>query len=50
MLIIDHFDNGARFYPDNPAFIDIGPGGMKLTYYEAVPITDRIAAAIHANG
>ena len=50
MLIIDHFDNGARFYPDNPAFIDIGPGGTTLTYSEALPITHRIAAAIHANG
>ena len=50
MLIIDRFDNGARFYPDNPAFIDIGPGGTTLTYSEALPITHRIAAAIHANG
>jgi len=50
MLIIDQFDNGARFYPDNPAFIDIGPGGTTLTYKEALPITHRIAAAIHANG
>jgi acyl-CoA synthetase (AMP-forming)/AMP-acid ligase II len=50
MLIIDQFDNGARFYPDNPAFIDIGPGGTTLTYNEALPITHRIAAAIHANG
>jgi acyl-CoA synthetase (AMP-forming)/AMP-acid ligase II len=50
MLIIERFDNGARFYPDNPAFIDIGPGGTALTYSEALPITHRIAAAIHANG
>ena len=50
MLIIERFDNGARFYPDNQAFVDIGPGGTTLTYGEAQPITHRIAAAIHANG
>ena len=50
MRIIDYFDNGVKYYPDNVAFIDIDDGGTGMTYAEAQPITHRIAAAMHANG
>jgi acyl-CoA synthetase (AMP-forming)/AMP-acid ligase II len=50
MRIIDYFDNGAEYYPDNIAFIDTAGDDTGITYAEAQPITHRIAAAIHGNG
>jgi acyl-CoA synthetase (AMP-forming)/AMP-acid ligase II len=50
MRIIDYFDNGARYYPDNVAFVDVDGGAAPVTYREALPVTHRIAAALHANG
>jgi acyl-CoA synthetase (AMP-forming)/AMP-acid ligase II len=50
MRIIDYFDNGVKYYPDNVAFIDMDDGGASMTYQQALPVTHRIAAAIHGNG
>lgn len=50
MRIIEYFDNGARYYPDNIAFIDIEEDNAELSYAEAAPVTHRIAAAIHSRG
>ena len=50
MRIIDYFDNGVKYYPDNTAFIDIDDGGASMSYAQAQPHTHRIAAAMHANG
>lgn len=50
MRIIDYFDNGAKYYPDNVAFIDIDEGGASMTYAQSLPVTHRYAAAMHANG
>lgn len=50
MRIIDYFDNGVRYYPENTAFIDIDDGGASMSYAEAQPHTHRIAGAMHANG
>ena len=50
MRIIDYFDNGVKYYPDNTAFIDIDDGGASMSYAQAGPRTHRIAAAMHANG
>ena len=50
MRIIDYFDNGVKYYPDNVAFIDIDEGGASMTYAEAQPVTHQVAAAMHANG
>ena len=50
MRIIDYFDNGARYYPDNVAFVDIDSDDAAMTYAEALPLTHRIAAALHGNG
>lgn len=50
MRIIDYFDNGVKYYPDNVAFIDIEEGGASTTYAQAQPVTHKIAAAMHANG
>ncbi|MGI9288306.1 MAG: class I adenylate-forming enzyme family protein [Pseudomonadales bacterium] len=50
MRIIEHFDNAARFYPDNIAFIDVDDDGSSLSFAQALPITHAIAGAIHAHG
>lgn len=50
MRIIDYFDNGVKYYPDNVAFIDIDAGGASMTYAQANPVTHQIAGAMHANG
>ena len=50
MRIIDYFDNGVRYYPDNTAFIDIDEGGVQMSYAQAGPVTHRYAAAMHARG
>ena len=50
MRIIDYFDNGVKYYPDNTAFIDIDEGGAAMSYAEAQPVTHKIAAAMRANG
>ena len=50
MRIIDYFDNGVKYYPENIAFIDIDRDGASMTYAQAHPVTHQIAAAMHANG
>jgi acyl-CoA synthetase (AMP-forming)/AMP-acid ligase II len=50
MRIIDYFDNGAKYYPENIAFVDIEDDGAGMSYAQALPQTHRIAAAMHANG
>jgi acyl-CoA synthetase (AMP-forming)/AMP-acid ligase II len=50
MRIIDYFDNGAKYYPDNVAFVDVDSGGTSMTYADALPVTHRIAAALDGNG
>jgi acyl-CoA synthetase (AMP-forming)/AMP-acid ligase II len=50
MRIIEHFDNGAKLYPDNIAFIDVGSDKPGLSYADALPVTHAIAGAIHAKG
>ncbi len=51
MRIIDYFDNGAKYYPDNIAFYDIDTDdGKRMTYADAQVETHCIAAAIHGNG
>jgi acyl-CoA synthetase (AMP-forming)/AMP-acid ligase II len=50
MKIIDYFDNGAKYYPDNVAFIDIEDNNAELKYADALPVTHQIAAAIQGNG
>jgi acyl-CoA synthetase (AMP-forming)/AMP-acid ligase II len=50
MRIIEHFDNGAKLYPDNIAFIDVGSDKPGLSYAEAEPLTQAVAGAIHARG
>jgi len=50
MRIIDYFDNGAKYYPDNLAFIDTESDVQDLTYVQAQPITHSIAATIRGNG
>ncbi|NCF19240.1 MAG: AMP-binding protein [Haliea sp.] len=50
MRIIDYFDNGVKYYPDNLAFVDVDRQGLSMTYAEAKPHTERIAGAIRGNG
>jgi len=50
MRIIEHFDNAARFYPDNIAFVDVGADDVGLSYAQAQPVTHRIAGAIDHHG
>ena len=50
MRVIDYFDNGVRYYPDNVAFVDVDRDGLSMTYAEAQPHTQRIAGAIRGNG
>jgi acyl-CoA synthetase (AMP-forming)/AMP-acid ligase II len=50
MRIIDYFDNGAKYYPHHVAFVDLAEGGASMTYADALPVTHRIAAALHGNG
>ncbi len=50
MRIIDYFDNGVRYYPDNIAFIDIDGGDRATSYRDADVEIHRIAAAMHARG
>ncbi|MHC1944217.1 AMP-binding protein [Bradyrhizobium sp. UFLA06-06] len=49
MRIIDHFDQGVAYHPDEVAFHDLASGEM-LTYREADRLTRRIAAAIREHG
>ena len=50
MRIIEHFDNAARFYPDNIAFLDVGSDQAGLSYAQAQPVTERIAGALDHHG
>jgi acyl-CoA synthetase (AMP-forming)/AMP-acid ligase II len=50
MRIIDYFDNGVKYYPDNIAFTDVDCGDRNMTYAEASLVTHQIASAIHKNG
>ena len=50
MRVIDYFDNGVKYYPDNVAFVDVDGDGPGITYAEAKPQTERIAGAIRGNG
>lgn len=50
MRMIDYFDNGVSYYPNNVAFTDVDCGDASMTYAEAAPVTHRIAGAIRANG
>ena len=45
MRIIEHLDNGAKLYPDNIAFIDVGSDKPVLSYADAQPVTQAIAGA-----
>ncbi len=47
MRIIDFFDNGARIYPDNLAFVD---DNSQYSYQEAQQLSHYIASAIKGNG
>jgi len=47
MRIIDFFDQGVAYYPDNIAFID---GDERLTYDDAGQTSRIIAAALHGRG
>ena len=49
MRMIDYFDNGAKYYPNNVAFIDVDRGDASITYAAASAVTHRIAAAIRGN-
>jgi len=50
MRIIEHFDNGTKYYPDNIAVIDVGSEQPGLSYADAQPVTHAIAGAIAARG
>lgn len=50
MRMIDYFDNGVIYYPNNVAFTDVDCGDASMTYAEAAPVTHRIAGAIRNNG
>ena len=47
MRIIDFFDQGVRYHPDNLAFIDTDG---RLTYTEADGASRRIASTLHSRG
>ena len=47
MRIIDFFDQGVRYHPDNIAFID---GDERLTYRESDSRSRTIASALHGRG
>ena len=47
MRIIDFFDQGVRYHPDNIAFVD---GDQKITYAEADRQSRQIAKALHGRG
>lgn len=49
MRMIDYFDSGAKYYPNNVAFIDVDRGDASITYAAASAVTHRIAAAIRGN-
>ena len=50
MRIIDYFDNGAKYYPTQTAFVDLDQGNAETSYAEAHAATHRIAAAIRGKG
>lgn len=50
MRIIDHFDNGVKYYPENIAFVDVEGGGGEITYSKAFSNTHEIACALDRKG
>ena len=50
MRIIEHFDNGVKYYPNNIAIVDVGGDQEGLSYADAQPVTHAVAGAIHARG
>ena len=50
MRIIDFFDNGAKYYPQQTAFVDLDQGDAVTSYAEAHAASHRIAAAIRSKG
>ena len=50
MRIIDYFDNGAKYYPSQTAFVDLDQGDAATSYAEAHAASHRIAAAIRGKG
>ena len=50
MRIIDHFDSGAKLYPDNTAFVDVGDDSSAISYANAQIASHAIAGAIDAHG
>ena len=50
MRIIDFFDNGAKYYPTQTAFVDMEQGDAATSYTEAHAASHRIAAAIRGKG
>src|SRR5207244_12659956 len=50
MRIIDYFDNGAKYYPTQTAFVDLDQCNAEPSYAEAHAARHRIAAAIRGKG
>jgi acyl-CoA synthetase (AMP-forming)/AMP-acid ligase II len=48
--ILDYFDNGALYYANDVAFVDLDAGEAETTYAQARDASHRIACAIRANG
>ena len=50
MRIIDYFDNGAKYYPSQTAFVDLDHDVADMSYADAHAASHRIAAAIRGRG
>ncbi len=50
MRIIDYFDNGTKYYPENLAFVDVESGAPGISYAQAAPKTHTVANAIRSKG
>jgi acyl-CoA synthetase (AMP-forming)/AMP-acid ligase II len=50
MRIIEHFDNACRLYPDNIAVVDVGNDQSGVSYAQALPVSQSVAAAIDNKG
>ncbi|WOH38587.1 AMP-binding protein [Thalassotalea fonticola] len=49
MRVIDFFDQGAAFYPNNVAFHDLADGS-DTTYAQASRVSHKVASALHQRG